>query len=121
MEQESQPTNVATSVQEENIWKRGAIMVLFAFVTRLVQFVVIGLMILQFLFKLVTKRTNQRLLDLGQGLSTYLYSIVQFQTFNTEEQPYPFNAWSAAKIKAKKDEAASSSKDGVPPTQAQPS
>ena len=34
-----------------------------------------------------------RLVKLGQSLSTYIYQILTFLTFNSNEHPYPFGAW----------------------------
>jgi hypothetical protein len=49
--------------------------------------------VFQFLSQLLTRRTNQRLLKLGQSLSTYSYQILVFLTYNSEYRPYPFGAW----------------------------
>jgi hypothetical protein len=42
---------------------------------------------------LFTGDTNERLLTLGQNLSTYVYQITLFLTFNSDEHPYPFGDW----------------------------
>jgi hypothetical protein len=43
--------------------------------------------------KLFTADTNERLRKLSQGISTYIYQILQYLNFNSEYQPYPFGAW----------------------------
>ena len=40
-----------------------------------------------------TGNTNDNLGRFGNQLSQYLYAIVQFQTFNTEDKPFPFGKW----------------------------
>ncbi|NNF96823.1 MAG: DUF4389 domain-containing protein, partial [Halobacteria archaeon] len=55
--------------------------------------VITAVVIFQFLLALFTGSSNERLLKLGQSLSTYVYQILQFLTFNNNYHPYPFGAW----------------------------
>ncbi len=113
-------TDVTTEAEkkEPNIWVRGLIMAFYVVITRVVELVVVAVLVTQFLFKLMTKKTNQRLTDFGEALSLYIASIVRYQTFNTEERPFPFGAWpKVERASADKDE----SNDSVPPTQPQAS
>jgi len=79
--------------QPGTIWQRGLYMLLFAFLLGVAKFVVFTVVILQFLFVLFTGAPNAQLLVLGQSLSTYIYQIILFLTFNSEEHPYPFSDW----------------------------
>ena len=108
-------TKDTTQAQEGNIWLRGLLMAFFVVVTRIVEFVVIAVLLTQFIIKLITKQPNQRLTDFGESLSQYIASIVRYQTFNSEDKPFPFSAW------PKVDRTSSDEGDGVPPTQAQAS
>jgi len=36
---------------------------------------------------------NTRLLTFGRSLGSYVQQLVNFQSFNTEEKPFPFNDW----------------------------
>jgi len=56
------------------------------------------LVVFQFLVTLFTGKANEPLLKLGTNLSTYFYQIIQFQTFNTEEKPFPFSPWPDAEV-----------------------
>lgn len=78
---------------EGSLWKRAAFMVFFAIVMRIVEFVVFLLMVAQFIAKLATGRTVAGMTDLGERLSQYLAQVVRYQTFNTEQRPYPFSAF----------------------------
>ena len=49
--------------------------------------------LVQFLLVLFTGKTNPRLLKLGQAIATYVYQIIQYLTFNSDYQSYPFGAW----------------------------
>lgn len=89
--------DIKRNLQESSIWKRALYMLLFALFYSVAEMVIFAVVIFQFLFKLVTGETNERLLDLGQSLATYVYQIVQFLNFNTENHPYPFGEWPQGK------------------------
>ena len=58
----------------------------------LVSRVVVGaVVVVQFLWVLLTGEANQKLQLFGQALSTYTYQIILYLTFNTEERPFPFD------------------------------
>ncbi len=79
--------------QPGTIWQRGLYMLLFAFLLGVAKFVVFTVVMLQFLIVLFTGAPNAQLLALGQSLSSYIYQIILFLTFNSEEHPYPFSDW----------------------------
>ena len=90
---DSSDTEHTDQVKEPSIWIRGLYMLLFVIITRLTE-VIIGLvMFIQFILKAATGNTNKNLVTFGNQLSQYLFAIVQFQTFNTEDKPFPFNQW----------------------------
>ncbi|MGH8512285.1 MAG: DUF4389 domain-containing protein [Gammaproteobacteria bacterium] len=39
---------------------------------------------------------NPRLVDFGQRLSTYIYQLLVYVTFKSDDKPYPFSDWPAA-------------------------
>jgi hypothetical protein len=84
---------VKNNLKNQSTWKRGLYMLLFSFLSRIAEVVLFGVVVLQFILKLLTDNTNERLCKLGQGISTYLYQIFQYLSFNSEYQPYPFGAW----------------------------
>lgn len=80
-------------VNESSIWVRGLYMLLFLIIARLTE-VVVGLVaFIQFVLKAATNSTNDNLTVFGQNLSRYMLEIIQFQTFNSEEKPFPFKPW----------------------------
>ncbi|MEH6559226.1 MAG: DUF4389 domain-containing protein [Oceanicoccus sp.] len=85
--------DIKQNLKESSIWKRALYMLLFAVFYSIAEMVLFAVVVFQFLFKLVTGETNERLLDFGQSLATYVYQIVQFLNFNTENHPYPFGEW----------------------------
>ena len=80
-------------LKERKTWLRGLYMLLFAIFYTVAEIVITAIVIFQFLLALFTGKTNERLLKLGQSLSTYVYQILQFLTFNNDYHPYPFGAW----------------------------
>lgn len=81
------------NLKQTSTWKRGLYMLLFAVFYGIAEVVLIAIIVFQFLLKLFTDVTNARLLQLGQNLSTYIYEILQYLTFNSDYQPYPFGEW----------------------------
>jgi hypothetical protein len=88
------------NLKQKTTWIRGLYMLLFMFLGGLADVVLYGVIIFQFIHKLITGQTNERLLKLGQSIATYVYQIVQFLTFNSEYHPYPLGAWPKGEPKA---------------------
>jgi len=85
--------DVKDNLKSQSTWKRGLYMLLYIFFSRIAEVVLGAIVIFQFLLKLFTGETNERLRKLGQGLSTYVYQVFQFVAYNSEYHPYPFGAW----------------------------
>lgn len=84
---------VRQSVMSGNTWIRGLYMILFAVIYQLAELVLVFVCFLQFLFKLLTGELNEPLLDFGDDVTAYIQQILQFETFNSEYRPFPFNPW----------------------------
>ncbi|SFD97225.1 DUF4389 domain-containing protein [Nitrosomonas sp. Nm166] len=80
-------------LQKNETWQRGFYMLFFIFIYGVSKFLVIAVMLFQFFTMIVTGTVNEQLLKFGQNLSTYLYQITMFLTFNSEQLPFPFSAW----------------------------
>jgi len=68
-------------------------MVLFAIAYSIAEFVIVCIAIFQFFAALITGRVNEPLLRFGNNLSTYVYQVFRYQTFNSEVRPFPFTDW----------------------------
>ncbi len=80
---------------EENLksrttWLRLIFMVIFCAVTSLAILVGSFVVALGFLWVLFTGEVNPQLKATGQGLAKYVYQIIRYLTFNSEEKPFPF-------------------------------
>jgi hypothetical protein len=85
---------------EDNIrsgatWKRLLFMILFIALWTVSRIVVLVVVVMQFLWVLVTGSTNERLTRFGLSLATYSYEIIVYLTYNSENQPFPFSDWPA--------------------------
>lgn len=92
---------IKDNLKQQATWVRGLYMLLFAIFYGVAKVVLSAVIVFQFMLVLFTGETNDRLLKLGQSLSTYSYQIMVFLTFNTDYQPYPFGAWPKGQPKVK--------------------
>jgi len=68
-------------------------MVLFVLIACVASYVMVVLVVIQFLFALVTGASEERLRTFVLQLSQYLFQILTFVTYNDEQKPFPFNDW----------------------------
>ncbi|MDO8844018.1 MAG: DUF4389 domain-containing protein [Methylicorpusculum sp.] len=81
------------NLKKPSTWKRIVFIMLFAIIVGLVRVVLWGIILLQIAYTLLTGNSNKNILDLGKKLAAYLYHILLFLTFNTDEMPFPFSDW----------------------------
>ena len=93
---------VKENLKSQSTWMRGLHILIFAVCYTIAEIVLFAIIVFQFLLKLFTAETNERLRKLGQGLSTYIYQILQYMNFNSDYQPYPFGAWPKGEPRAAK-------------------
>ena len=86
------------NLKDSHTWKRILYMLLFVFAYVVAEFLLNVVVVVQVFFKLITGAINQRLLVLGKQTSQYVYDILKFLTFNSEEMPFPFANWPDEKI-----------------------
>lgn len=76
-----------------NQWVRVVYMVLFAVLLEVAGFVMLAVVIAQFLFAIFSGAANDSLRRLGDQIASYIYQSLQFLIYNTEEKPFPFSEW----------------------------
>ena len=89
MDNEQLKSNLTSSKH----WIRLLFMLLFAAILQLASFVMWVLVAAQFLFSLITGEDNKHLRRFGHSLSTYIYDVLKFLSYNSEEKPFPFADW----------------------------
>ena len=79
---------------EENLksratWTRLLFMVISYILVSLASFVGTFVVIFGFLWLLFTGEVNRSLQQVGQSIAKYIYEIVRYLTFNTDQRPFP--------------------------------
>lgn len=99
------PENTASGIPiEENIksrstWLRLLFMFVFYVIGTVTTAVLSVVVLLGFFWVLFTGEKNGQLQQAGQVIADYLYEIIRYLTFNTEDKPFPFgNDWPSAGI-----------------------
>jgi hypothetical protein len=77
------------------LWVRALLMILMAAAFQLAASVLLFLCMLQLVLAAATGVPNLRLQQLGRSLGRYLLQIAEFESFCTEELPFPFSPWPA--------------------------
>jgi Domain of unknown function (DUF4389) len=80
-------------VKDGGIWLRLLFMLLFVAIYHVAAVVLAMVALFQFLFVLFTGNKNGKVLSLGASLSTFIYQVYRYLTFNSEERPFPFADW----------------------------
>ncbi len=78
-------------------WLRLVYMLLFWIALRISEFVVGVTMLMQFVYRMTQGEHQPKLMAFGDSLSQYVASIAAFQTYQTEEKPFPMGNWPAPK------------------------
>jgi len=74
-------------------WLRLLFMVLFVILLEIAGVVMLAAIVLQFLFAIISGGPNDNLRRLGSQIASYIYQVLQFLIYNTEEKPFPFSDW----------------------------
>ncbi len=82
---------IEENVKSRATWLRLVFMVVFYVLGSVASFVVSVVIVLGFLWRLFTAETNQQLQRAGQSIASYIYQIIRYLTFNSDEKPYPFD------------------------------
>jgi len=91
------------NMKDQSIWQRLLFMVLFAVIFNIAEFVALAVAVVQFFMRLATGRANIELQTLGPRLGQYVQQIAAFETFATEQRPYPFAPFPGINGKATPD------------------
>ena len=89
----SEKQGMFENLKNGQTWLRGIFMILFGLIYSVTEVIVFVVILLQFFFVLFTGRQNIRLKEFGEGLSVFIYQIVSYWTYNSEERPFPFAKW----------------------------
>lgn len=83
------------NIKDQTTWMRALYILMFAVIYMVTEVVIALVVLLQFLFVLFTRQRNDKLLGLGANLSTFIYQILCYVTFNSDQRPFPFDDFPA--------------------------
>jgi len=86
----------STATARRATWTRLLFVLLFALIYMVAEIVALVVVVIQFGFVLIGGARNPNLLAFSANLSEYLYRILRFVMFNSDEKPFPFADWPAA-------------------------
>ncbi len=86
-------STVRDNVKNRSTWLRGFWMIVLTVIYSVAELVLAAVAVFQFFSVLFTSRPNENLLAFGRSLSTYIYQLVRYFTFNQDERPFPFARW----------------------------
>lgn len=81
------------NLSNRNIWARVLYMLLFVIAYSISETILVFVAIFQVLAVLFTGHVHATVHQFGANLSGYMYQILQFVTFNSEDLPFPFTDW----------------------------
>ncbi len=81
------------AVDDDNLLRRLVHIILFTVAFNLSMTVLAVLVVVQFLWKIATGDALTRGAQFGQSLASFVYEVVLFLTYRTDELPWPFAPW----------------------------
>ncbi len=78
---------------KSGIWTRLLFIILFALLYSIAEIVLFAVVVVQFLFVLFAGERNARVHTFARRLGAYLYDIIRYLAFTSDERPFPFADW----------------------------
>ncbi len=86
--------NIIGNLKQGSAWVRVILMIAFAVVLYvIIPAIVLVLMLTQKLFVFITGDSNDNLRVLGTALSKYIFEVLQFLSYASDNRPFPFSAF----------------------------
>ena len=91
-------SKIEDNLKSRTTWLRLLFMCVFCVLISLASLVGSVVVLLGFLWVLFNGEVNRQLQGTGQSIASYMYEIVRYLTFNSENKPFPFGAdWPSGK------------------------
>lgn len=88
--------NLKKNLSRGETWIRLLYVLLFIAIYSVGEVVLAAVVTLQFGFVLLTGERNENLLRFGGSVSRFIYEVLLYFTFRSDDKPFPFGAWPAA-------------------------
>jgi len=89
---------VKGNLKNADAWTRLLYIVIFYVLYGAAKVVLFVMVLFQFLSTLFTGKTNERLLGFGKQLSEYIYQVVRYLSYTSDDKPFPFADWPAGEV-----------------------
>ncbi len=87
------------NLKSQATWLRALFMLISCVLVSIASFVGSVVVILGFFWVLFTGEVNRQVQQVGQSLASYIYEIVRYLTFNTEQRPFPLGGeWPSGSV-----------------------
>lgn len=90
--------HVTEHLSNTRTWMRLVFMILYGIVFEIGKFVGLIVASVQFLFTLFTGKPLAQLQRFGASLAEFYRQIIEYQTFRTDDRPYPWAPWPQPEI-----------------------
>lgn len=87
--------------------------VLFGIIGWITVWVFCCVVLIQFGFLLITGKVNNNLKEFNKEIGLYLFDMIKYLSFQTNEKPFPFRDWPYDETEKKSEKVEPSSKDTV--------
>jgi len=88
------------NLKSRTTWLRLLFMFIYGLIISLTGMVGTVIVVLGFFWVLFTGEVNRELRQIGQTIATYMFEIIRYMTFNTDDKPFPFGgAWPSGEMK----------------------
>jgi flagellar basal body-associated protein FliL len=78
------------NIKSRSTWLRLLFMLVYYVIATVTSAVLSVVVVLSFCWVLFTGEKNGQLQQAGRVIAAYLYEIIRYLTFNTEDKPFPF-------------------------------
>jgi hypothetical protein len=85
--------DIVQNLKSPIFWKRFLYMMLFIIAYILAEVTVWAVIAFLIFYTLFTGNSNERAVTFSRQTSAYIYHLLLYLTYNTEERPFPFTDW----------------------------
>ncbi len=95
-DEEDDTSSLERHLKSKPTWLRLFFMLVFWVLAGVTTFVASVVIVLGFFWVLFTGETNVQLKQAGKSIAAYIYQIISYLTYNSDEKPFPFGEWPPA-------------------------
>lgn len=99
-------------------WKRLLYMALFIIIFHIAEVVLAAVVAFQVVLTLIAGKRDDRVSGFGSQLSAYVYEILRYLTYASDEVPFPFSEWPQGEAPASQQASALIGDDSPPAPEA---